>query len=66
MVDAKALHFKVPIKPWMLDAMLDKVDGCSGYKLAPHFKPWYGAYLDCIADAHLRNRHEGWTGRGAG
>ena len=64
--DAKVLHFKAPIKPWMLDAMLDKVDGRSGYKLAPHFKLWYGAYLDCIADAHLRNRHKGWTGRGAG
>ena len=62
--DAKVLHFKAPIKPWVLDAMLGKVDGCSGYKLAPHFKLWYGAYLDCIADAHLRNRHEGWTGSG--
>ena len=30
------------------------------------WNPRYGAYLDCIADAHLRNRHEGWTGRGAG
>ena len=42
----------------------DKVDGCSGSQLTPHFKLWYGAYLDCIADAHLRNRHEGWTGSG--
>ena len=55
--DAKVLHFKGPVKPWMLDAMLDKVDGGSGHAPTPHFKLWYGAWLDCITGAHLRNRH---------
>ena len=55
--DAKVLHFKGPVKPWMLDAMLDKVDGRSGHTPAPHFKLWYDAWLDCITGAHLRNRH---------
>lgn len=61
--DAKVLHFTRPVKPWMPDAMLDKVDGGSGYDPAPHFELWYGAWLDCITGAHLRNRHKGWAGR---
>ena len=61
--DAKVLHFKGSVKPWMLDAMLDKVDGGSGHGLTPHLKLWYDAYLDCIAGAHLRNRHKDWVGR---
>ena len=61
--DAKVLHFTRPVKPWMLDAMLDKVDGGSGHAPAPHFKLWYYAWLDCIAGAHLRNRHKDWAGR---
>ena len=64
--DAKVLHFTRPVKPWMLDAMLDKVDGGSGHDPAPRFELWYGAWLDCITGAHLRNRHKGhkgWAGR---
>ena len=61
--DAKVLHFKGPIKPWMLDAMLDEVDGSYMYRLTPHFKLWYDAWLDCITGAHLRNRHKDWAGR---
>ena len=61
--DAKVLHFTRPVKPWMLDAMLDKVDGSSGHAPTPHFKLWYDAWLDCIAGAHLRNRHKDWAGR---
>ena len=61
--DAKVLHFTRPVKPWMLDAMLDKVDGISRDGLTPHFKLWYDAWLDCITGAHLRNRHKDWAGR---
>ena len=61
--DAKVLHFKGPVKPWMLDAMLDQVDGGSEHALTPHFKLWYGAWLDCITGAHLRNRHRSRAGR---
>ena len=61
--DAKVLHFTRPVKPWMLDAMLDKVDGGSGHVPTPHFKLWYDAWLDCITGAHLRNRHKDWAGR---
>ena len=61
--DAKVLHFKGPVKPWMLDAMLDKVDGRSGHTPAPHFKLWYYAWLDCVTGVHLRNRHKDWAGR---
>ena len=60
---ARVLHFNLRIKPWMTDAMLDGVDGYAGYELTPHFKLWYGAWLDCITRAHLRNRHKGWAGR---
>ena len=58
--DAKVLHFTRPVKPWMPGARLDKVDGGSEHALTPHFKLWYGAWLDCITSAHLlRNRHKG-------
>ena len=60
--DAKVLHFTRPVKPWMLDAMLDKVDGRSGHTPAPHFKLWYDAWLDCVTGVHLRNRHKDWAG----
>ena len=58
--DAKVLDFKGPVKPWMPGARPDKVDGGSEHALTPHFKLWYGAWLDCITGAHLlRNRHKG-------
>ena len=60
---ARVLHFNLRIKPWMTDAMLDGVDGYARYELTPHFKLWYGVWLDCITRAHQRNRHKGWAGR---
>ena len=60
---ARVLHFNLRIKPWMMDAMLDEVDGYAKYALTPLCKLWYGAWLDCIAGVHLRNRHKSWIGR---
>ena len=49
--DAKVLHFNLPIKPWMADAML-------AWEREPlpvaAFKLWYDAWMDCLAARHLR------------
>ena len=52
--DAKVLHFNVPIKPWMPDAMLRWARGDASWRPAPAFALWYKTYLDCLAAAHLR------------
>ena len=64
--DAKVLHFMGSVKPWMLGPMLDGVDGLYRHELTLHFKLWYGAYLDCITRAHLRNWRKGQAGAEAG
>ena len=53
--DAKVLHFKLPMKPWAPDAMLYWARRDAARLLAPGYKLWYDAYVDCLADAHLRH-----------
>ena len=53
--DAKVLHFKLPVKPWAPDAMLYWARRDTTRPLAPGYKLWYDAYVDCLADAHLRH-----------
>ena len=53
--DAKAMHFAGTIKPWMPEAMLRWTQGDSERKPRNFFRLWYDAYLDCLADAHLRS-----------
>ena len=52
---AKVLHFKLPMKPWAPEAMLYWARKDAGRPLAPGYKLWYDAYVDCLADAHLRH-----------
>ena len=52
---AKVLHFKLPMKPWAPEAMLYWARRDAGRPLAPGYKLWYDAYVDCLADAHLRH-----------
>ncbi len=53
--DARVLHFKLPMKPWAPDAMLYWARRDAARTLAPGYKLWYDAYVDCLADAHLRH-----------
>ena len=53
--DARVLHFKLPMKPWAPDAMLYWARRDAARPLAPGYKLWYDAYVDCLADAHLRH-----------
>ena len=53
--DARVLHFKLPMKPWAPDAMLYWARRDAARALAPGYKLWYDAYVDCLADAHLRH-----------
>ena len=53
--DARVLHFKLPMKPWAPDAMLYWARRDAVRALAPGYKLWYDAYVDCLADAHLRH-----------
>ena len=53
--DARVLHFKLPMKPWAPDAMLYWARRGAARTLAPGYKLWYDAYVDCLADAHLRH-----------
>lgn len=53
---AKVLHFKLPIKPWSPRAMLHWARPNPTYAVAPGFKLWYDAYVQCLADLHLRHR----------
>ena len=53
--DARVLHFKLPMKPWVPDAMLYWARRDAARPLAPGYKLWYDAYMDCLADAHLRH-----------
>ena len=54
-VDARALHFAGPVKPWMPDAMLQWAHGDPEHVPRNVFKLWYDTYLGCLADAHLRS-----------
>ena len=51
--DAKVLHFNMPAKPWMTDAMLGWADPDRDVPV-PAFNLWYDAYVDCLTSAHLR------------
>ena len=53
---AKVLHFKLPIKPWSPRDMLHWARSNPAYALAPGFKLWYDAYVQCLAAMHLRRR----------
>ena len=53
---AKVLHFKLPIKPWSPKAMLHWARPNPTYALAPGYKLWYEAYVQCLAGLHLRRR----------
>ena len=53
--DARVLHFKLPMKPWAPDTMLYWARRDAVRALAPGYKLWYDAYVDCLADAHLRH-----------
>ena len=52
--DAKVLHFKLPMKPWAPDAMLYWARRDARRPFAPGYRLWYDAWVDCLADAHLR------------
>ena len=54
--EAKVLHFQTPQKPWRPEAMLEAAQKGGGGDLLPSFKLWYNAYMDCLANAYLRNR----------
>ena len=53
---AKVLHFKLPIKPWGTEAMLEWAQAKPVAPLPPAYKVWYGAYLASLAAANLRQR----------
>ena len=53
--DARVLHFKLPMKPWMPEAMLYWAREDAARAFPPGYKLWYAAYVDCLADAHLRH-----------
>ena len=52
---AKVLHFRAPFKPWRPDAMLAWAGKEARHAMAPGFKLWYDAYVDCLAGLRLRN-----------
>ena len=54
--DAKVLHFQTSQKPWRPEAMLKAAHKGAGTDLLQSFKLWYNAYMDCLANAYLRNR----------
>ena len=57
---AKVLHFNLPIKPWMTDAMLHWLQGDIARASSvprPAFGLWYDAYLRCLARGHV---HSAW------
>lgn len=52
--DAKVLHFAGALKPWMPATLLRTAVGV-GYPLRLWaYRQWYEAWLQCLADAHLR------------
>ena len=53
--DARVLHFKLPMKPWRPEAMLYWARADAARAFPPGYKLWYAAYVDCLADAHLRH-----------
>ena len=53
--EAKALHFAGAVKPWMPEAMLRWAQGDPERRPRDSFRLWYTAYLDCLADVHLRS-----------
>ena len=50
-LDAKVLHFNLPVKPWMPAAMLRWT---GKPVLVPAFDLWYDAWTECLSTAHLR------------
>ena len=52
---AKVLHFQASFKPWRPDAMLAWAGKEARDAMAPGFKLWYDAYVDCLAGLRLRN-----------
>ena len=61
--DAKVLHFVGAIKPWMPEAMLRWTRGDPERRPRDFFTLWYNAYLDCLADAHLRSAKHRFAAR---
>lgn len=53
---ARVLHFKLPIKPWTPEAMLDWARPRPAYLLPPGYKRWYRAFLSGLAATNLRQR----------
>ena len=51
---AKLLHFKGKVKPWLPSSALCWALGLRDPSLAPMFKLWHRAYMDCLADARTR------------
>ena len=52
--EAKVLHFNLPVKPWMPNALLRSPVGSVRAELLPALKLWHDAWLDSLAAAHLR------------
>lgn len=52
--DARVLHFNLPAKPWMPDALLRSPVGGAPAGVLPAFRLWHDAWLDAVAAAHLR------------
>ena len=46
---AKLLHFKGPVKPWLPRTALHWALGAGEPGMAPAFKLWHRAYMDCLA-----------------
>ena len=53
--NAKVLHFNLPIKPWMTDAMIYWLQGDTREPPQSAFGLWYDAYLRCLARGHVRS-----------
>ena len=53
---ARVLHFKLPIKPWTPEAMLDWARPRPAYLLPSGYKRWYRAFLSGLAATNLRQR----------
>ena len=52
---AKLLHFKGPVKPWLPSTALHWALGAGDPGMAPAFKLWHRAYMDCLVEK--RQRH---------
>ena len=52
---AKVLHFKGPVKPWLPSTALHWAQGAGEPGMAPMFKLWHRAYMDCLAEERPPN-----------